>query len=137
MKSWMMGPRGGLGNSQAYEAKAVNIQEETQELKVWDEADALKRLGGKKELLHKIMQSFVNESGRMMSALKEAIAAGDLSGVQLHSHSIKGSSANMSCHQVHALAKMMEFSGKNGDKRVIKEGYVNLEKAMDEVCALF
>jgi len=116
--------------------QAINMENEIQELKVWDEADALKRLGGKKELLHKIMQSFLDESVRMMSALHEAIAAEDLPNVQLHSHSIKGSSANVSGQQVNVLAKAMEFMAKNGDKSVLKEGYVNLEKAMNTLCTL-
>lgn len=124
-------------NTQSREQKAVNVEETAQELKVWDEMDALKRLGGKKELLNKIMQSFTEESVRMMSALGEAISSDDLSNAQLHSHSIKGSSANVSAQQVNALAKMMEFAAKNGDKSTLKEGFVNLEKAMREVCVLF
>ena len=122
---------------QAQVEQMLKPEEESQELKVWDEADALKRLGGKKELLHKIMQSFLDESSRMMSALHEAITAGDLSNAQLHSHSIKGSSGNVSGQQVNALAKMMEFAAKNGDKRVLKEGYETLAKSMDELCVVF
>lgn len=124
-------------NAQSGEQKAVDVEETAQELKVWDEMDALKRLGGKKELLNKIIQSFLEESVRMMSALREAISSDDLPNAQLHSHSIKGSSANVSAQQVNALAKMMEFAAKNGDKRTLKEGFVNLEKAIQEVCVLF
>ncbi|MDQ1298153.1 MAG: two-component system, sensor histidine kinase and response regulator, partial [Campylobacterota bacterium] len=119
------------------DAREAKIEEETRELKVWDEADALKRLGGKKELLHKIMQSFLEESARMMGALHEAITAGDLPNAQLHSHSIKGASGNVSGQQVNALAKMIEFAAKNGDKSVIKEGYKTLNNAMEELCAVF
>ncbi|MDP3267172.1 MAG: PAS domain S-box protein [Sulfuricurvum sp.] len=111
--------------------------EELQELKPWDEADALKRLGGKKELLLKIMQSFIDESSRMTSALDAAIRQGDLPNVQLHAHSIKGSAANVSAQQLQALAKTMEFAAKNGDKSTLKEGFINLEKAMQEVCTVF
>jgi CheY-like chemotaxis protein len=112
-------------------------EDEVSELKVWDEADALKRLGGKKELMHKIMESFVNESSKMMSALGDAIIDDDLLNVQLHAHSIKGSSGNVSGQQVYALAKMIEFAAKNGDKSVLKEGIVNLKKAMEELRTLF
>lgn len=112
-------------------------EDESQAFKVWDEADALKRLGGKKELLQKIMQSFVNESPNLIEALKAAITSSDLASIQLHSHSIKGSAGNVSAQQLKALAKMMEFAAKNGDKSVLKEGFVNLEKAMREVCTLF
>lgn len=107
------------------------------ELKVWDEEDALKRLGGKKELLHKIMQSFVDENERMMTQLGEAIARGDLSNAQLHAHSIKGSSGNVSGQKVNALAKMLEYAAKNGDKSVLKEGFANLEGAMNELIHVF
>lgn len=110
---------------------------EAQELKLWDEADALKRLGGKKELLIKIMQSFVDESRRMMSALGTAITQDDLPNIQLHAHSIKGSAANVSAQQLQALAKTMEFSAKNGNKSTLKKEFVSLEKAMQEVCAVF
>lgn len=119
------------------DARETKGEEEMQALKVWDEADALKRLGGKKELLHKIMQSFLDEGVRMMGALHEAIMAGDLPNVQLHSHSIKGSSGNVSGQQVNALAKVIEFAAKNGDKSVMQEGYKTLSNAMDELCAVF
>lgn len=117
--------------------KDYTPDKEAQELKLWDEADALKRLGGKKELLIKIMQSFVDESRRMMSALGTAITQDDLPNIQLHAHSIKGSAANVSAQQLQALAKTMEFSAKNGNKSTLKKEFVSLEEAMQEVCAVF
>jgi CheY-like chemotaxis protein len=84
-------------------SKAHRYDEKMTELKVWDEADALKRLGGKKELLLKVMQSFVNESTKMMNGLETAIAQNDLSHVQLYAHSIKGSAGNVSAQQLQAL----------------------------------
>lgn len=135
---WLDGKISGpLVTPQVRDEEEVNVEEEAQGLKVWDEADALKRLGGKKKLMHKIMQSFLDESVRLMSALREAIAAGDLTNVQLHSHSIKGSSGNVSGQQVSALAKMIEFAAKNGDESVIHEGYETLNNAMDELCEVF
>lgn len=124
-------------NSDSSKPKDHTPDQEAQELKLWDEADALKRLGGKKELLIKIMQSFVDESHRMMSALGTAITQDDLPNIQLHAHSIKGSAANVSAQQLQALAKTMEFSAKNGNKSTLKKEFVNLEKAMQEVCAVF
>ena len=123
--------------AQVQHKKTLTLDAEIQELKVWDEADALKRLGGKKELLHKIMQSFLNESVRMMDALGEAIASGNITNVQLHSHSIKGSSANVSGHQVNALAKKIEDAVKHGDMGVLNEGHEALSKAMERLCDLF
>lgn len=113
------------------------LDADTHEIMVWDEADALKRLGGKKELLHKVMQSFLHESVSMMDALREAIASGDLSKAQLYAHSIKGSSANVSGQQVYTLAKKMEDAAKSGDKSVLNEGYETLNKAMERLCDLF
>lgn len=118
-------------------AKTQTGSTEVQGLQVWDEADALKRLGGKKELLLKILQSFVDESSRMTNALGTAITQGDLATAQLNAHSIKGSAANVSAKQLHALAKTMEYAAKNGDKSTLKEGFVNLDKAMQEVCSVF
>lgn len=117
--------------------KADAFDEKTTELRIWDEADALKRLGGKKELLLKVMQSFVNESTQMMNGLETAIAQNDLSNVELHAHSIKGSAGNVSALQLQALAKTIEIAAKNGDKSVLRAGVVNLKKAMHEVCAVF
>ena len=122
---------------QAQVEKTPKSVEESRELKVWDEADALKRLGGKKELLHKIMQSFVDERERMMRELGDAVASGDLQNTQLHAHSIKGSSGNVSGQKVNALAKMLEFAAKNGDKSVLKEGFINLELEMDILIEVF
>jgi CheY-like chemotaxis protein len=117
--------------------KMPSVQDESKELKVWDQADALKRLGGKKELLHKIMQSFIDESAGMIAALDNAIGNEDLPNAQLHAHSIKGSSGNVSGQKVNALAKTMEFAAKSGDKSVLKEAIHNLKQEMDELCAVF
>lgn len=115
----------------------ARFEERHSTLKRWDKADALGRLGGKKELLYKIMQSFVDEANRMMEALEKAVKSGDLANAQLHAHSIKGSSGNVSAQQLQALAKTMEFAAKNGDKRILKEGFLNLEEEMKQVCSLF
>ena len=117
--------------------RVKRIEDDEQELKVWDEIDALKRLGGKKELLLKIIQSFVDESAVMISKLGEAIKSEDLPTIQLHAHTIKGLAGNVSAQQLHALAKVIEYAAKNGDKSVFKESYINLEKAMKEVCTRF
>lgn len=135
---WMNGKvSSGVAIPQIHHENTVTVEEEIKELKVWNEADALKRLGGKKELLHKIMQSFLDESVRMMGDLQQAIIAGDLSSVQLHSHSIKGSSGNVSGEKVCALAKNIEISAKNGDNTLLKKRYDNLITAMDELCEQF
>lgn len=126
---WMGGKIGAVSDTA--------LEEETQELKVWDEIDALKRMEGKKELLHKVMQSFLNESTHIMSVLDEAIATGDFLHVQLHAHSIKGLSSNVSARQVNALAKRIEFAAKNEDKRVMHEGYQTLKTAMNALCDVF
>lgn len=117
--------------------KAQPYDKEIEELKIWDEADALKRLGGKKGLLLRVMRSFVNESMQMMNRLEAAIAQNDLSNVELQAHSIKGSAGNVSALQLQALAKTIEFAAKNGDKSVLRSGVVNLKKAMHEVCTVF
>ena len=138
LMKWMKGTMNSISVSpMVSDTNKVKPQEETQELKVWDEADALKRLGGKKELLHKIMRSFLDESVRMMSALNKAIDAWDLPSMQLHSHSIKGSSGNVSGQQVNASAKMIELAAKNGDISGVKDGYKTLNTAMDELCEVF
>ena len=124
-------------NSPKADKPAAPAGERDVTLKRWDEADALRRLGGKKELLHKIMQSFVDEAKRMTQALGEAVKSGDLTNAQLHAHSIKGSSGNVSAQQLQALAKMMEFAAKNGDKSVLKEAFQNLENEMNKVSSLF
>ncbi|HEX5670268.1 MAG TPA: response regulator, partial [Sulfuricurvum sp.] len=111
--------------------------QEPHELQVWDEADALKRLGGKKELLFKIMESFLSESPRLMSALKTAIEEGNLANMQLHSHSIKGAAGNVSAQQLQILAKTLEEAAKNGQEDILKEEYGSLEQAMQEVCTVF
>lgn len=118
-------------------SKADGFDEKTTELRIWDEADALKRLGGKKKLLLKVLESFVHESVQMMKGLETAIAQNDLSNAELYAHSIKGSAGNVSALQLQALAKTIEFAAKNGDERVVRAGVVNLKKAIHEVCAVF
>lgn len=134
---WLNGELVAASPSGSFDETVHLPQDERSGFQVWDEAEALSRLGGKKELLNKIMHSFLAERSRMMDALNEAIAHDDFANAQLHAHSIKGSAGNVSAQRLQAVAKMMEEAAKNGQISVLKEGYGPLDQAMKEVCDVF
>lgn len=106
-------------------------------LDVWDEQDALSRMGGNGRLLKTVIGSFVTESQNMMDGFLKALDANDFPGMQLHAHSIKGSAGNLSAFKLQEKAKMLESAAKEGNETVLKEGASQLKEALNEVLKVF
>lgn len=101
-------------------------------LPIWDEAEALHRLGGNNTLLEKVVQSFVNDASSMMNSLKKAIDARNFIDAQLHAHSIKGSAANIGAKALQAIARDIEAKAKNKELSTMQTDYHECDKTLHE-----
>ena len=75
---------------------------------IFDEQDALERLGGDTELLQMILEVFQNSCTEQLSKLEKAIAAADCKSAYREAHSIKGAAANVSAKRISAIAAELE-----------------------------
>ena len=85
------------------------------ESKVFDESDALERLGDDRELLMEIIQVFVEEIPEQILQLKAAFEESDKDKLKRMGHTIKGSAGNLGAIGIQRVALEIENSGDNND----------------------
>jgi signal transduction histidine kinase/CheY-like chemotaxis protein len=81
-------------------------------LEIWNNKEALERLGGSEDILEKIMAVFIVELESELQKLHKAIADEDRDEVKLHAHTIKGAAGNVSAPRVQESAKTLEHAAK-------------------------
>ncbi|GFO68252.1 hypothetical protein GMLC_18310 [Geomonas limicola] len=74
----------------------------------FDPAQALKRLGGNRSLLVKLLKEFERDFSGVLEALKGALARGEAESARRLSHTLKGVAGNLSATAVHAAALELE-----------------------------
>jgi CheY-like chemotaxis protein/anti-sigma regulatory factor (Ser/Thr protein kinase) len=134
LKKWLLNEASVSGRDPA---SIAETPEASIGLPVWDETDALARFGGKAALLTRVMSVFVNDIADQLTAFDEALADDDAKSCQLHAHSIKGSSANVSAQKLHSLGKALEASAREGELKTLKARLPELKNAVDEILKRF
>ncbi len=93
----------------------VAISNGEKELAVFDRAAFMNRMMGDKKLATRILNVFLKNLPGEITQLKNHVAAGDASLVELQAHNIKGASATAGGEALRAVAWAMEQAGKAGD----------------------
>ena len=91
-------------------AEAPAAESETMD---WNEV--LKAARGDRKLLGTIVAAALDELPGLLAAIREAIAAGDATGLRLSAHTLKGSVQYFGATRVFALAYRLERLGQEGD----------------------
>ena len=107
------------------------------DLPIWDEADALKRLGNNSALLHKIIESFMYDGPKSLLALAKALEEKNSADAQLHAHSLKGAAGNVSALKLHNMGKHLEASAKNDNLDEVQERFDECEQILNETLEVF
>lgn len=107
------------------------------DLPLWDESDALKRLGNNAALLNKIIESFMNDGPKSLSALGTALDEDNSSNAQLHAHSLKGSAGNVGALKLQNIAKHLEEAAKNNNLQEVRAAYDECEHVLGETLTIF
>ena len=81
----------------------------TQEVLDWD--GALRRVGGRADLLHNMVRLFFTESEKLQREIRQAIAARDAAKLRRVAHSLKGSADCFAAGPVVAAALRLEIMG--------------------------
>jgi signal transduction histidine kinase/CheY-like chemotaxis protein/HPt (histidine-containing phosphotransfer) domain-containing protein len=103
---------------------------------LWDEQEALARLGNKKNLLMKVVHCFVVDGRQTLEELRTAIENSKFSEAQLHAHSLKGSAANISALKLQAIAKTLESAAKDQDLILLREEFPKCEEVLNDTFEL-
>jgi HPt (histidine-containing phosphotransfer) domain-containing protein len=93
----------------------------------------LEQIGGSEELLRELMAIFVEESGKLMPALRQAIEQQNMAEVRRLAHTIKGAATHFAAHSVVAAALRLEKMGRDGDLAGADEAYARLEREVEQL----
>ena len=82
--------------------------------RVLDLDGTLENLGGDPELLQELLDFFLEMAPQQLQDLGTVVAAGDVAGVDLQAHSMKGGAANVGAVRLCAAARELEMLAKAG-----------------------
>ncbi len=97
------------------EIEATSPAGEPATASVLDKARVLARVDGNTVLLSKMVDLFLEDCPQRISAIRQALAAGDAKSLESASHSLKGSVANFCAPAAIAAAEQLEMMGRAGD----------------------
>lgn len=87
------------------------------------------RFGNDQELIQIVLDAFAEEAPELIENIKTAIDQEDVESVRSHSHSLKGSAANVNADILKEIALCMEQSAKSGDLASLSRMLSDVEKA--------
>ena len=93
----------------------------------------LERLLDDEDLAKMIQDSFLGDIPQQIQTLKAFLASGDVSGIELQAHSIKGASANVGAERLQSVAFEMEKAAIAKDLTVVDSFMHELESQFDRL----
>ena len=108
-------------------SREYSVEEQLQQL---DESIALTRVGGDVELLCEVIGLFLDDYPHSLEKIREAVHAGDSSGVEQHAHSLKGSVSIFGAQEAVEAAFSLEKQGRSGDLTTAADSLKRLEHAL-------
>jgi CheY-like chemotaxis protein len=100
---------------------------------VLDWEAAVQRVGGRTDLLRKMVKVFLQECGKLMPAIRRAIDEGDGPVLRRLAHSLKGSADTFAAQPAVAAALRLEMMGRNGDLTDAGEAFDILQRQIDRL----
>ena len=91
-------------------------------------------MDGDKELFRTVAEAFLDECPVLVQQLRRAIATGDASTVEQHSHTLKGSAKTVGGITAATLALKMEQSARRRDLTSALEDWQSLKTELDSLC---
>ena len=102
------------------------MQSNNEALRVVDEAAALERIGGDRQLLREIAALFLQEYPELLETMRNALAAGDAKALERAAHSLKGSASNFGAYACVEAALDLERMARGADLERCHEGFNTL-----------
>ncbi|MCL4215559.1 MAG: response regulator, partial [Candidatus Hydrogenedentes bacterium] len=98
------------------------------DLEVFDRQSLMELLSGDEELVKSIIEGFLEDLPRQMTALKSHVDAGDAESAGRQGHTIKGAAANTRCLALSAAAHEIETAGKAGQMEQVAAAMPEFER---------
>ena len=93
----------------------------------------LARVGGSHEMLEEIIGLFLEDSPKLVEAIRKALSDGDADAAYRGAHTLKGSVGNFDAHEAVALAQRLEARAHEGDFESAKGAFAALEREMTDL----
>ena len=101
------------------------------DMEILDVREFLERIQGDKALLWELLGIFVEDFQQKKGQLREALHKGDATQIRKLAHALKGSSANISAHQLYSVLLELEKMGKNNTLVGADKLLVDMEKKFE------
>lgn len=101
----------------------------------WNMHETLERLGGDESLLREVVQLFLDEAPKKLTALREAIAQSDADKVHRTAHNLKGELGYLGLAETAQHARELERMGSENDLKGAATMFAALETEMAAVLA--
>ena len=92
---------------------------------------ALEQTGGEEEFLYEMIDELVTAGREQVENIKKALQTKDWANLELNSHSLKGSSAQLACKPLSQAALAVETCAKNKDASFVEEKTLLIEKRLN------
>jgi CheY-like chemotaxis protein len=93
-----------------------------------DGGAALRRLGGRKELLLRLLRDFARTQGAAAAEIRDCLERGDLAAAERTAHTLKGLAGGIGAGGLARSAESLEASIRRGDTEAASRGAVQLEE---------
>ncbi len=103
---------------------------------VFNRTEFLSRIGGDEELAAEIIQSFLEQNGERVERLSKAFAEDDITEIQRHTHTIKGSALALSAHALGKVCKEIEQALRDDNAPAYKALGAQLEHEFEQLCSV-
>ena len=87
----------------------------------------LARAGGSYGVLREIIELFLEDSPKLLDAIRAALANGDAQAVYRAAHTLKGSAGNFDAHETVAIAQRLEARAREGNLAASRSVFASLE----------
>jgi PAS domain S-box-containing protein len=110
-----------------------SVEPNTTDPPVWDKHKMMERLLNDEDLAKTIQDGFLADIPKQIQALKAFLESGDVSGVELQAHTIKGASAYVGGERLRAVSFEMENAAKAQDLTAASSFMNELERQFDRL----
>lgn len=103
---------------------------------IFDRAAALQGLQGSEQALRDVTQIFFDQSGKLMTDMRDAVASEDYKKLELSAHTLRGSAEVLAAPEVSRLARQIEQNARQRDLSRAIALFHDVEKSLPSLIAM-
>ncbi len=111
-------------------APEASVEEKEERL---DRSTILSQMGGDADLLHEVVELFLEEQEKYLEDIRSAIKRGDGKGLEQSAHTLKGALGNFQASRAARAALQLEEMGRRNDLSSAEDALEELERQMNRL----